>query len=43
MKRLTSKERVLKAIEHKEPDRVPLSYSSFPEGWPEVQDRLRSY
>ncbi len=27
MKRLTSKERVLKAIEHKEPDRVPLSHS----------------
>lgn len=40
---MTSKERVLRTIEHKEPDRVPLSYSSFPEGWPEVQDCLRDY
>lgn len=43
MKDLNSKERVLRAIEHREPDRVPMSYSSFPAVWPEVQDRLRNY
>ncbi len=39
MKTLNSKERVLRTIKHKEPDRVPLSYSS----WPEVKDCLRNY
>ena len=43
MKTLNSKERILRTIKHKEPDRVPLSYSSFPGAWPEVQDRLRNY
>jgi len=49
MKALNSKERVLRAIEHKEPDRVPVSYSpdytDAPQSspWPEVDERLRSY
>ncbi|MBM3187244.1 MAG: hypothetical protein FJZ90_00800 [Chloroflexi bacterium] len=33
---MRSKERVLKAIEHQEPDRVPLSYGA----WREVSERL---
>ena len=38
---MTSKERVLLAINHKEPDRVPLDFYATPEVWQKLREFLR--